>query len=139
MKEDYKVADISLAEFGRREISLAENEMPALMALREKYKEEQPLSTWKVSFKPIKQTEEEQPQQSPEHAQEDLRLRLSRKRPIDTSPLFTSSTESEAERDLRLHSDKKRPFTNPVVPPSTSDTDQENNRPQKMRSLVFKV
>lgn len=102
-------------------------------------KEEQPLSTWKVSFKPIKQTEEEQPQQSPEHAQEDLRLRLSRKRPIDTSPLFTSSTESEAERDLRLHLDKKRPFTNPVVPPSTSDTDQENNRPQKMRSLVFKV
>ena len=33
MKEDYKVADISLAEFGRREISLAENEMPALMAV----------------------------------------------------------------------------------------------------------
>ena len=44
MKEDYKVADISLAEFGRREVSLAENEMPALMALREKYKDEQPLS-----------------------------------------------------------------------------------------------
>ena len=34
MENDYKVADISLAEFGRREISLAENEMPALMALR---------------------------------------------------------------------------------------------------------
>ena len=34
MENDYKVADINLAEFGRREISLAENEMPALMALR---------------------------------------------------------------------------------------------------------
>ena len=31
---DYKVADISLADFGRREIKLAEREMPALMALR---------------------------------------------------------------------------------------------------------
>ena len=39
MENDYKVADINLAEFGRREISLAENEMPALMALREKYKD----------------------------------------------------------------------------------------------------
>ena len=39
MNKDFKVADISLADFGRREISLAENEMPALMALREKYKE----------------------------------------------------------------------------------------------------
>ena len=37
MENDYKVADIKLAEFGRREISLAENEMPALMALRDKY------------------------------------------------------------------------------------------------------
>ena len=33
----YKVADISLAEFGRKEINLAETEMPGLMALREKY------------------------------------------------------------------------------------------------------
>jgi adenosylhomocysteinase len=40
---DYKVADISLAEFGRREIALAETEMPALMALRRKYRPEQPL------------------------------------------------------------------------------------------------
>ena len=48
MKKDYKVADITLAEFGRREVSLAENEMPALMALREKYKEEQPLSGAKI-------------------------------------------------------------------------------------------
>ena len=35
--KDYKVADISLAEFGRKEIALAESEMPALMKLREKY------------------------------------------------------------------------------------------------------
>ena len=33
---DYKVADISLAEFGRKEIRLAESEMPALMALRKR-------------------------------------------------------------------------------------------------------
>ena len=40
---DFKVADISLAEWGRKEISIAEGEMPALMALREKYKADQPL------------------------------------------------------------------------------------------------
>ncbi|WP_369601320.1 adenosylhomocysteinase [Hahella sp. SMD15-11] len=40
---DYKVADISLAGWGRREIEIAEGEMPALMALREKYRAEQPL------------------------------------------------------------------------------------------------
>ena len=40
---DYKIADIGLAEFGRAEIELAEAEMPALMALREKYRDEQPL------------------------------------------------------------------------------------------------
>ena len=34
MSEDFKVKDISLAEFGRKEISLAETEMPGLMALR---------------------------------------------------------------------------------------------------------
>ena len=38
MSNDYKVANIELADFGRREISLAENEMPALMALRENTK-----------------------------------------------------------------------------------------------------
>ena len=48
MENDYKVADMSLADFGRREISLAENEMPALMALRTKYKEAQPLKGAKV-------------------------------------------------------------------------------------------
>ena len=48
MEKDFKVADISLADFGRREISLAENEMPALMALREKYKDDQPLAGAKI-------------------------------------------------------------------------------------------
>ena len=42
--EDYKVADISLAEWGRREIEIAETEMPALMAMREKYRASQPLA-----------------------------------------------------------------------------------------------
>lgn len=46
--EDYKVADISLADFGRREIALAEAEMPALMTLREKYSEQQPLAGAKI-------------------------------------------------------------------------------------------
>ena len=41
--KDYKVNDISLAEFGRQEILLAQDEMPALMQLREKYRKEQPL------------------------------------------------------------------------------------------------
>lgn len=40
---DYKVADISKADWGRKEIQIAEGEMPALMALREKYRAEQPL------------------------------------------------------------------------------------------------
>ncbi|MEP3856862.1 MAG: adenosylhomocysteinase [Porticoccus sp.] len=48
IKNDYKVADISLAEWGNREISIAETEMPALMALREKYRAEQPLAGAKI-------------------------------------------------------------------------------------------
>ncbi len=40
---DYKVADINLADFGRKEISIAETEMPGLIALREEYKEILPL------------------------------------------------------------------------------------------------
>jgi adenosylhomocysteinase len=40
---DYKVADIGLADFGRKEIELAEHEMPGLMALREEYGDAQPL------------------------------------------------------------------------------------------------
>ena len=42
--EDFKVKDISSAEFGRKEISIAESEMPGLMALREEYLESKPLN-----------------------------------------------------------------------------------------------
>jgi len=45
---DYKVADMSLADWGRKEIKIAEGEMPALMALRRKYKDEQPLAGAKI-------------------------------------------------------------------------------------------
>ncbi len=45
---DYKVADISLAQWGRSEIDIAETEMPALMAIREKYRAEQPLKGAKI-------------------------------------------------------------------------------------------
>ena len=45
---DYKVADISLADWGRREIIIAESEMPALMGLRRKYAGEQPLKGAKI-------------------------------------------------------------------------------------------
>ena len=48
-KTDYKVADINLAEFGRKEIKLAEHEMPGLMSLREKYKNEQPLAGARIA------------------------------------------------------------------------------------------
>ncbi|MDD2504168.1 MAG: adenosylhomocysteinase, partial [Clostridia bacterium] len=41
--ETYKVADIQLAGFGRKEVELAEFEMPGLMALREKYETQKPL------------------------------------------------------------------------------------------------
>jgi len=46
--QDYKVADISLAEWGRRELEIAEGEMPALMAMREKYRQSQPLKGAKI-------------------------------------------------------------------------------------------
>ena len=42
--QDYKVADMSLAEWGRKEIAIAETEMPGLMALRSEYSSEQPLA-----------------------------------------------------------------------------------------------
>ncbi len=45
---DYKVADISLADFGRKEIEIAEKEMPGLMATREKYGPEKPLEGVRV-------------------------------------------------------------------------------------------
>ena len=47
-KGDYKIKDLSLADWGRREIRLAENEMPALMRLRDKYAAEQPLKGAKI-------------------------------------------------------------------------------------------
>jgi len=46
---DYKVADLSLADFGRTEISLAEHEMPGLMAMRERYAESRPLAGAKIA------------------------------------------------------------------------------------------
>ena len=45
----YKVADMSLAEWGRKEITLAENEMPGLMALREKYGDSKPLAGARIA------------------------------------------------------------------------------------------
>ena len=45
----FKVKDISLAEFGRKEIQLAENEMPGLMALREKYGKTKPLTGARIA------------------------------------------------------------------------------------------
>ncbi len=43
MTQDYKVKDISLAEYGRKELNIAETEMPGLMALRDEYGESKPL------------------------------------------------------------------------------------------------
>ena len=46
---DYKVADLALADFGRKEITLAEHEMPGLMALRREYSEVRPLAGARIS------------------------------------------------------------------------------------------
>ncbi|WP_432558439.1 adenosylhomocysteinase [Granulicoccus sp. GXG6511] len=46
---DFRVADLSLAEFGRKEITLAEHEMPGLMAMRERYAAEQPLAGARIA------------------------------------------------------------------------------------------
>jgi adenosylhomocysteinase len=46
---DFKVADLELADFGRREINLAEHEMPGLMAMREQYGAEKPLAGAKIT------------------------------------------------------------------------------------------
>ena len=48
-KKDYAVADLSLADFGRKEMQIAEYEMPGLMALREKYGEEKPLKGARIT------------------------------------------------------------------------------------------
>lgn len=49
MTTDYKVADISLAEWGRKEIAIAETEMPGLMALRAMYKDKTPLKGARIA------------------------------------------------------------------------------------------
>ncbi|WP_342974878.1 adenosylhomocysteinase [Henriciella sp. AS95] len=49
MSKDYAVADISLADFGRKEIAIAETEMPGLMAAREEYGSEQPLKGARIA------------------------------------------------------------------------------------------
>jgi len=48
-KADYKIANIGLADWGRKEISIAETEMPGLMALRKEYHDEQPLKGARIS------------------------------------------------------------------------------------------
>ncbi len=49
MSNDYKVADIELAEFGRKEIGIAEKEMPGLMSVRKKYSGEKPLKGHRIT------------------------------------------------------------------------------------------
>ncbi|MFM7693423.1 MAG: adenosylhomocysteinase, partial [Actinomycetota bacterium] len=46
---DYRVADLSLAEWGRKEIQIAEHEMPGLMSLRAEYGKEQPLAGARIT------------------------------------------------------------------------------------------
>src|SRR2546428_9214415 len=48
-KQDFKVKDISLADFGRKEISIAEKEMPGLMAIREKYAPQKPFAGVRIT------------------------------------------------------------------------------------------
>jgi adenosylhomocysteinase len=47
--QDYRVADMSLADFGRKEIAIAESEMPALMAIREEFAKTQPLKGARIA------------------------------------------------------------------------------------------
>ncbi len=49
MAENFKVADISLAEWGRKEIAIAESEMPGLMALRKEFSAQKPLKGARVA------------------------------------------------------------------------------------------
>ena len=46
---DFRVADLTLADFGRKEISLAEHEMPGLMAMRAQYGDSKPLAGAKIA------------------------------------------------------------------------------------------
>jgi S-adenosyl-L-homocysteine hydrolase len=47
--KDYRIADIGLAEFGRKEIAIAETEMPGLMAIRQEYAASQPLKGARIT------------------------------------------------------------------------------------------
>nr|MBP8081293.1 adenosylhomocysteinase [Arenimonas sp.] len=49
IKPDYKVADLSLADWGRKEIDIAEHEMPGLMSIRQKYATAKPLKGVRVT------------------------------------------------------------------------------------------
>src|SRR3989337_1507138 len=49
LNPDFQVADIALAEWGRKEIAIAETEMPGLMAVREKYRSQQPLKGARIA------------------------------------------------------------------------------------------
>lgn len=49
MTQDYQIADINLADFGRKEIQIAETEMPGLMALRKQYAQSQPLKGARIT------------------------------------------------------------------------------------------
>ena len=49
VSEDFKVADLGLAQWGRREIAIAETEMPGLMALRSKFADDQPLTDARIA------------------------------------------------------------------------------------------
>jgi hypothetical protein len=51
--EDFKVADLSLADFGRKEIRLAEHEMPGLMSIRREFQDAQPLRGARMWRKPF--------------------------------------------------------------------------------------
>ncbi len=48
-ENDFRVADLSLADFGRKEITLAEHEMPGLMSLRREYGAQQPLQGARIT------------------------------------------------------------------------------------------
>src|ERR1700759_1790173 len=49
VRDDFKVADLSLADWGRKEIEIAEHEMPGLMSIRKKYAAEKPLKGVRVT------------------------------------------------------------------------------------------
>ena len=48
-KKDFKVADLNLAELGRKSITMAEHEMPGLMMLRDEYKDKKPLTGARIT------------------------------------------------------------------------------------------